>query len=132
MSELDPPSPIPSHIRPSFPAVPEDHDIDTSCPALSVSLEDIEDEDARPGGCYMKEFPAEKGAGAMYSQSKTLFEKINDETILHWGEVLGPFRDDDKWQFVKWIIKHVSHNAADELLQLNMVCSHHVFKEKSY
>lgn len=119
MSELDPPSPIPSHIRPSFPAVPEDHDIDTSCPAPSVSLEDIEDEDARPGGCYMKEFPAEKGAGATYG-------------LLHWGEVLGPFRDDDEWQFAKWIIKHVSHNAADELLQLNMVCSYHVFKEQSY
>ncbi|KAK0474678.1 hypothetical protein EDD18DRAFT_1367288 [Armillaria luteobubalina] len=50
-----------------------------------------------------------------------MFEVICDETILKGGDILGPFKDDDEWQFTKWIIKHVDHNATDELLHLNII-----------
>ncbi len=106
------------------PAISTQDDVDTIQPALTVGIEDVEDEgcDSRQQQCYMQEFPEEKEAGATYGHSQTLFKKIHDETVLRWGEVLGPFKDDDEWEFAKWIIKHVGHNAADKLLWLNMVC----------
>ncbi|SJL16686.1 uncharacterized protein ARMOST_20215 [Armillaria ostoyae] len=104
-------------------STPDQYDIDATRPAPTVSIEDVEDEesDPRQQQCYMQAFPEEKATGATYGTGRTLFEKIHDETVLKWGQVLGPFKDDDEWQFAKWIIKHVGHNAADELLQLNMI-----------
>ncbi|KAJ6606839.1 hypothetical protein B0H10DRAFT_2166969 [Mycena sp. CBHHK59/15] len=35
--------------------------------------------------------------------------------------ILGPFRDDDKWQLAKWLIKHVGHMATEEFLNLSII-----------
>ncbi|KAJ6626382.1 hypothetical protein B0H10DRAFT_1781434, partial [Mycena sp. CBHHK59/15] len=51
----------------------------------------------------------------------TAFEIIRDEEILQGAEVLGPFKDDDEWQLVKWLIKHVGHTAPDEFLNLSII-----------
>ncbi|KAJ6611866.1 hypothetical protein B0H10DRAFT_2283854 [Mycena sp. CBHHK59/15] len=62
------------------------------------------------------------GAGATYGpKAKTAFELIRDNEILTPGTVLGPFWDDDEWQLVKWVIKHVGHTATEKFLKLPII-----------
>ena len=54
-------------------------------------------------------------------QGKTAFEKIEDSQVLKYGEVLGPFRDEEEWELAKWLIKNVGHTQADSFLKLPIV-----------
>ncbi len=55
---------------------------------------------------------------------KTAFEKIEDSQVLQYGEVLGPFKDDEEWELAKWLIKNVGHTQADSFLKLPIVRSY--------
>ncbi|KAF8160595.1 hypothetical protein BJ912DRAFT_915513 [Pholiota molesta] len=69
--------------------------------------------------------PSEYRAGQPVSatQGKTAFERIEDEQILKYGHVLGPFRDEEEWELAKWLIKNVGHTQADALLKLPIIAN---------
>ncbi|KAK0183856.1 hypothetical protein F5146DRAFT_904324, partial [Armillaria mellea] len=70
---------------------------------------------------YMQAFLEEQQAGATFGTKPTQFQTIHNDQILKGFEILDPFKDNDEWELVKWLIKHVGHNVADQFLQLNMV-----------
>lgn len=72
---------------------------------------------------YVENVPQANSAGATFSRSRTSFDLIRDDQVLHGAEILGPFKNDDEWQLAKWLIKNVGHNAADEFLKLAVVSS---------
>ncbi|KAK0443005.1 hypothetical protein EV421DRAFT_1736054 [Armillaria borealis] len=102
----------------------EGEDIDACMPLPLphvVQVTDLEEEEDIPRGqCYMQACPEERQAGATFGTKPTQFQAIHDDQILKGSEILGPFKDDDEWELVKWLIKHVGHNAADQFLRLNM------------
>ncbi|KAJ3557542.1 hypothetical protein NM688_g1416 [Phlebia brevispora] len=95
-------------------------DCDAVLPPHSQQLhiEEIPDEDAPR---YALPCPAELYAGAIYSSAKTVFEKICNDQVLRGAEVWGPFCNDEEWQLVKWLIKNVEHNQAEEFLKLGLI-----------
>ncbi|KAF5328932.1 hypothetical protein D9758_016819 [Tetrapyrgos nigripes] len=103
-----------------LPTNAPENDIDAEPPSTRIAwVEDLVEEEQHAG--YSRSF---SNAGGVYpGQHRTTFEKIRDDQILKGYEILGPFRDDDEWQFAKWIIKNVGHNAADELLRMPMISS---------
>ena len=96
---------------------PSPLDIDASAPPASGSqLSGIQEE------IWDESFPTYKRAGATLGNSKMLFETYRDDQILKGAEILGPFSNDAEWLLVKWLIKNVGHNQAEEFLKLPIVC----------
>ena len=96
---------------------PSSLDIDASAPpALGSQSSGVQEE------IWDESFPAYKRAGATLGNSKTLFETYRDDQILEGAEILGPFSNDTEWELVKWLIKNVGHNQAEEFLKLPIVC----------
>ncbi|KAI6027244.1 hypothetical protein EDC04DRAFT_2869173 [Pisolithus marmoratus] len=62
-------------------------------------------------------------AGAGHGSASTLFETVHDEEVLKAGEIWGPFKSGEEWELVKWLIKNVGHDQADQFLQLNIIQS---------
>lgn len=94
--------------------------VDADARRPQVELEDVIDEDDLD--YYLREFPSEKEAGAVFGgDSRTLFHAIRDDQILKGDEILGPFRDDGEWELAKWLIKNVGHTQADIFLKLPIV-----------
>ena len=99
------------------------HDPDpvTPSPRGSVTIEEVEDEDAHPMYRSRKPFPREKVAGATFGEARTGFHDIRDDQILKDGEVLGPFASEAEWELAKWLMKNVGHNQVEEFLKLPIV-----------
>lgn len=87
-------------------AVEEAMDVDSSNPTSS------------PRYWYHGQHP---DAGQALHPAPTSFEMIHDSEVLKIGEVLGPFKDDNEWQLAKWLMKNVSHSAADDFLKLPII-----------
>lgn len=88
----------------------------------TVTIEDVADDEELDGRqSYKISFPPEMKAGATFGQGRTSFAEIRDDQILTGDTILGPFKDNDKWELAKWLMKHAGHNAADEFLRMNIV-----------
>ncbi|KAI6043566.1 hypothetical protein EDC04DRAFT_2600033 [Pisolithus marmoratus] len=48
------------------------------------------------------------------------FATIHDEEVLKAREIWGPFKSEEEWELVKWLIKNVGHGQADQFLWLNI------------
>jgi hypothetical protein len=73
---------------------------------------------------WRQRFPKESEAGKPVKGKhlgKTAFESIEDDHILRYGEVLGPFQSEDEWELAKWLIKNVGHTQMDAFLKLPIV-----------
>ncbi|KAL0062695.1 hypothetical protein AAF712_010390 [Marasmius tenuissimus] len=96
------------------------NDVDAE-PPRRVRIEDVADEDEQPHTCFMESYPGASGLVYPGDRGRTRFEQIRDDQILKGEEILGPFQDSDEWEFAKWCIKNVGHNATDELLRMPMI-----------
>ncbi|KAJ7582127.1 hypothetical protein C8J56DRAFT_1015707 [Mycena floridula] len=104
------------------------NDPDTIAPSpFRVTIEDAVDEE---DGYFVEAFPEEFQAGATFGDARTTFDKIHDDQVLKYGEVLGPFRDDEEWQLAKWLIKNVGHTQMDHFLKLPIVVPSFETKDK--
>lgn len=88
-------------------------------PSQSARVEDVQDSDESRR--FIESYPMQQAAGAPFGTSRTSFESIRDDQILHGAEILGPFKNDQEWELAKWLIKNVGHNAAEEFLKLAVV-----------
>jgi Plavaka transposase len=98
-----------------LPISAEEPDQDAEQPRVMV--EDVNDEEDE----WVHTFPEASCAGAPCGSSRTLFETIHDDQVLHGAEVLGPFESDEEWQLAKWLIKNMGHNQAEHFLKLPIV-----------
>lgn len=79
-------------------------------------------EDANePTTRYVQDFPSAACAGATYGTRRTSFDEIRDDQILRGAEIWGPFENDEQWQLMKWLVKNVGHNQAEEFFKLAVV-----------
>ncbi|KAL6305612.1 hypothetical protein BKA93DRAFT_844890 [Sparassis latifolia] len=102
---------------------PESNDQDATLPRRA-RVDEIQDEELEyPRAKYTQEWPPEKGAGLAYQDSKTQFEQIRDDQILKGDEIYGPFKGEDEWELVKWLIKNVGHTQAEKFLKLPIIQS---------
>lgn len=96
------------------------NNVDTNAepPSRQARVDDVlDDRDQR----FAEPFPAHKYAGATFGNTRTSFDAIRDDQVLHGAEILGPFQNDEEWALAKWLIKNVGHNAAEEFLKLAVV-----------
>ncbi|KAJ8495203.1 hypothetical protein ONZ45_g12952 [Pleurotus djamor] len=89
-------------------------------PVPPPSMEEVSD-DNEEAGCYIRDYPAHRQAGATFGEGLTSFQAIRDDQILQGGAVYGPFENDDDWELAKWLIKNVGHNQAEEFLKLPII-----------
>jgi hypothetical protein len=113
---------LPDHLDPD--AIPPSSTSARRGPSV-VEIEDPDSSSARTRKkqLWRQRFPAERRAGQPVSsnQGKTAFERVEDEHILKYGEIWGPFADEKEWELAKWLVKNVGHNQADSFLKLPIV-----------
>ena len=85
-----------------------------------VTIEDVQDQEDYPR--YTRACAPELGAGRASGFARTSFDLVHDEQVLMGAEVWGPFRDEAEWQLVKWLMKTVGRNQAEEYFKLTKVC----------
>jgi len=93
---------------------------------IRATVEDAEDEGLR-SAYYIKEFPANLGAGAVWGDEVPFFEKIRQEQVENGSSRWGPFEDQDEWELAQWLIRNIGQNQIDAFLNLNIVSTHRFY-----
>jgi hypothetical protein len=78
-------------------------------------------DDEKSSATFIEEFPANRGAGAVWGEEVPFFEKLRLDQEENESSRWGPFEDQDEWELAKWLIQNVGQNQTDTFLNLNIV-----------
>jgi hypothetical protein len=99
---------------------------DPEIPLVRAAVEEAVDED-RSSTCFIEDFPANFGAGAVWGEEIPIFEKLRQEQDEKNASRWGPFEDQDEWDLARWLIRNTGQNQTNAFLNLKIVRSHHLF-----
>ena len=82
-------------------------------------VEEIEDEEAGTQSRWIKDYP--RPAGTLGQSAQSYFEMVREEQKKNGDSPWAPFKDEEEWELVQWLITNVGQNATDKYLKLPIV-----------
>ena len=76
---------------------------------------------------FAQQFPAARKAGLPCGVGRTNFDLVRDAQLAAPAvegkeeSIWSPFSNVDDWEFARWIVKTIGHNATQALLKLGIV-----------
>lgn len=81
---------------------------------------------SKPTTQFAQQFPPARKAGLPCGVGRTSFDLVRDAQLAAAVEgkedsIWSPFSDVDDWEFARWIVQTIGHNATQALLKLGIV-----------